>query len=175
MLNLVVLIGNLGADPEIRTTPSGIKVAKMRLAVNDIWTNRTSGEKEKRTHWVDLNAWDRQAQTAERFLTRGQRIAVRGSLEYREWTGQDGVKRSKLEVRVREMVMLSPKDSSGSASNWNRQANNSDNYDDSGSRQTKKPESKSPQRSSEDDYDVNESSSDYSDAELPVEDDDIPF
>lgn len=175
MLNLVVLIGNLGSDPEIRTTPSGIKVAKMRLAVNDIWTNRTTGEKEKRTHWIDLNAWDRQAQTAERFLSRGQRIAVRGSLEYREWSGQDGVKRSKLEVRVRELVMLSPKESSSSSPSWDRHANDAEGYGDSGSRPARKQEMKATQRSSDEDYDMNESSSDYSDAELPVEDDDIPF
>ncbi|MCD4654166.1 single-stranded DNA-binding protein [bacterium] len=113
MFNLVVLIGNLGSDPEIRTTPSGIKVAKMSLAVNDNWTNRQTGEREQKTHWIDLNAWDRLAQTAERYLTRGQRICVRGSLEYREWQTQDGHKRNKLEVRVREMFMLSPKDQGG--------------------------------------------------------------
>ncbi|HPQ39433.1 MAG TPA: single-stranded DNA-binding protein [bacterium] len=116
MFNLVVLIGNLGSDPEIRTTPSGVKVAKMRLAVNDTWTNRQSGQREQRTHWIDLNAWDRLAQTAERYLTKGQRICVRGTLEYREWQGQDNQKRSKLEVRVREMYMLSPRDSGGGRS-----------------------------------------------------------
>ncbi|MBN1296808.1 single-stranded DNA-binding protein [bacterium] len=115
MFNLVVLIGNLGADPEIRTTPSGIKVAKMRLAVNDTWTNRQSGEREQRTNWIDLNAWDRLAQTAERYLSKGQRICVRGSLEYREWQGQDNQKRSKLEVRVRELFMLSARDTAGPA------------------------------------------------------------
>ncbi|MBN1879567.1 single-stranded DNA-binding protein [bacterium] len=173
MLNLVVLIGNLGADPDIRTTPSGIKVAKMRLAVNDIWTNRSSGEKEKKTHWIDLTAWDRQAQTAERFLTRGQRIAVRGSLEYREWTGQDGAKRSKLEVRVKELIMLSSKDQAAGGSTYPR-SGGPDSYSDNVSKPASSaPRSPSPR--SQNGNDQAEPYTPYASDEEPFEDDDIPF
>lgn len=170
MLNLVVLIGNLGADPEIRTTPSGIKVAKMRLAVNDTWTNRNSGEKEKKTHWIDLTAWDRQAQTAERFLSRGQRIAIRGSLEYREWTGQDGAKRSKLEVRVKELVMLSSRD--GASGSTGPRASAPESYSDAPSRSSNTP-ARTPKNQPDNEYPDNYPA--FPSDEEPVEDDDIPF
>lgn len=171
MLNLVVLIGNLGADPEIRTTPSGIKVAKMRLAVNDYWTNRSTGEKEKRTHWVDLNAWDRLAQNAEKYLTRGQRIAVRGTLEYREWTAQDGSKRSRLEVRVREMVMLSTRESPGPS----RSDQEYGSHNDSSSTFTKKSRSQSSPSFEDSEPDESNYPSNFPDVDMPVQDDDIPF
>ncbi|MGB3977332.1 MAG: single-stranded DNA-binding protein [bacterium] len=175
MLNLVVLIGNLAADPEIRTTPTGTKVAKMRLAVNDYWTNRATGEKEKRTHWIDLNAWDRLAVNAEKFLTRGQRVAIRGSLEYREWTGQDGVKRSRLEVRVREMVMLNPKETSTSAGNRSKSAQEMGSYNESSAPYSAKGKPKSIAHFDDNETDEQDFSSDFADADLPVQDDDIPF
>lgn len=165
MFNLVVLIGNLGADPEIRTTPSGVKVAKMRLAVNDTWTNRQTGQREQRTHWIDLNAWDRLAQTAERYLTKGQRICVRGTLEYREWQSQDNQKRSKLEVRVREMYMLSPRDQGGGRSqsydDYGAQRSGGGNYSQGGYSQPAQPQG--------------DTSYDNAQDQGPLEDDDIPF
>jgi len=100
MINSVCLIGNLAADPEIRMTPTGKKIAKMRLAVNEYWTNRATGDRNERTHWFSLNAWDRMADTCERLLRKGIKIAVRGSLEYSEWNSQDGSKRSRIEIRV---------------------------------------------------------------------------
>ena len=109
MINSVCLVGNLAAAPEIRATPSGKKVAKMRIAVNEYWVNRQTGSRNERTHWFSLNAWDRMADICERYLRKGVKIAVRGSLEYQEWTGTDGAKRSKIEVRVREMEILTPK------------------------------------------------------------------
>jgi single-strand DNA-binding protein len=170
MLNLVVLIGNLGAAPDIRTTPSGVKVAKMRLAVNDVWTNRSTGQKEQRTHWVDLNAWDRLAVTAEKFLFKGSKIAIRGTLEYREWSAQDGSKRSKLEVRVRELSMLSSREQGSYNQNRSRNDNETDPFNNS-------QKSYSPNTdNSEDKRDATyKKSSDYPDYDAPVEDDDIPF
>jgi len=166
MFNLVVLIGNLGGDPEIRTTPSGVKVAKMRLAVNDTWTNRQTGQREQRTHWVDLNAWDRLAQTAERYLSKGQRICVRGSLEYREWQSQDNQKRSKIEVRVREMYMLSPRDQGGGKQSYDNYGNargGNAPHDQGGYSQQppRQPQESTPYESG--------------DNQEPLEDDDIPF
>ena len=172
MFNLVVLIGNLGADPEIRTTPSGVKVAKMRLAVNDSWTNRQTGERETKTHWVDLNAWDRLAQTAERYLTRGQRICVRGTLEYREWQSQEGQKRSKLEVRVRELYMLSPRDQ--------RSGGGQQPYDNNYQQQPKNNQAGPPGGGYNNNY-GNNPPQNFNQGEGfepntgPLEDDDIPF
>lgn len=108
MINSVCLVGYLGMDPEIRSTPSGTKVAKMRLAVREYRFNRQTNEKTIKTHWFSLNAWDRLADTCERFLKKGTRIAVRGSLEYQEWTKKEGGRSSKIEVRIREMEILTP-------------------------------------------------------------------
>lgn len=167
MFNLVVLIGNLGADPDIRTTPSGVKIAKMRLAVNDTWTNRQTGGREQRTNWVDLNAWDKLAQTAERYLTRGQRICVRGSLEYREWQAQDGGKRSKLEVRVRELYMLSPRDNQGGG-------NRGQGYSDYNQQRQAPAQTGYNQQQQQQQPPVDMSFQGNS-MQVPLEDDDIPF
>ena len=109
MMNFVMLIGNLAANPEIRKLQSGAAVAKMRLAVNDRWTDRQTGQKREKTHWFNVTAWGRQAEIAEQYLHKGSKIAVQGSLEYREWQGQDGGKRSAVEVKVQSFEMLSPR------------------------------------------------------------------
>ncbi|MBN1354713.1 single-stranded DNA-binding protein [bacterium] len=159
MINSVCLVGNLAADPEIRSTPGGKKVAKMRMAVNDYWTNRQTGERNERTHWFTLNAWDRMADTCERLLTKGIKIAVRGSLEYLEWTSGDGTKRSRIEVRVREMEILTPKGQTTRES--------------AGTRQYADPEPARSNKPVEDHGSYNDSSE--MDDFPPVADDDIPF
>jgi single-strand DNA-binding protein len=110
MINSVCLVGYLGADPEIRSTQSGTKVAKMRLAVSEFRSGGRGEERNVRTHWFSLNAWERTADICERFLKKGSRIAVRGSLEYQEWMRKDGSgKTSKVEIRVKELEMLDPR------------------------------------------------------------------
>ncbi|MBN1551772.1 single-stranded DNA-binding protein, partial [bacterium] len=139
--------------PEIKSTPNGKKIAKMRLAVNDYWINRATGERNERTHWFSLNAWDRMADTCERFLKKGIKIAVRGSLEYQEWTTQDGSRRSKIEVRVREMEILTPKGT-----------------------MSRDPESPRKSRNEVEDFgDFTDSDSSDDESFPPVTDDDIPF
>jgi len=150
MINSVCLIGNLAADPEIRSTQRGVKVAKMRMAVNDFWNDRGTGERHKRTHWFSLNAWDRLADICEQYLRQGMKIAVRGSLEYQEWTNPEGQKRSRIEVRVRELEILTPRDSKP-------------NYDKSRSTDERPTDSDYPG----DDYEKS--------GNERIEDDDIPF
>lgn len=108
MLNAVFLIGNLVADPEIRAIQNGKKVAKLRLAV-DQSRRGPSGDKIEKTLWISCTAWDRLADICDRFLRKGNKIAIRGSLDYQEWKAQDGSKRSKIEVIIREMEMLTPR------------------------------------------------------------------
>ncbi len=108
MFNSVFLIGNLGADPEIRSVQTGKKVAKFNLAVHQARRGPT-GEWIEKTMWITCTAWDRQADTCERYLRKGSKIALRGSLDYQEWKAQDGSKRSKIEVVIRELENLSPR------------------------------------------------------------------
>ncbi|MBN2054129.1 single-stranded DNA-binding protein [bacterium] len=113
-MNVVFLIGRLGADPEIRFLPSGAQIAKMRLAVSDRWTDKASGQRQEKTHWIGLTAFGKTADVISRYVKKGHKIAIRGALEYREWTdNRDGGKRSMLEVKVMELEMLTPRGDSG--------------------------------------------------------------
>jgi single-strand DNA-binding protein len=103
-LNKVMLIGNVGAEPEVRTTPSGLKLAKVSLATNRTFNDR-SGQQQEKTEWHRLTFWDKLADLVERYVHKGDRLYVEGRIEYSE-TEQDGQKRYWTDIVVREMVML---------------------------------------------------------------------
>jgi single-strand DNA-binding protein len=104
-LNRVEIIGNLGADPEIRSTTSGVRVATLSVATNRRWTDR-QGQTQEKTEWHRVICWDRLAEICERFLKRGDRVYVDGSIEYRQFAGQDGQTKYITEIRARDMIML---------------------------------------------------------------------
>lgn len=104
-LNKAQIIGNLGADPEVRSTNSGTRVATLSVATSRQWTDR-QGEKQEKTEWHRVVCWDRLAEICERFLKRGDRVYIEGSIEYRQWEGQDGQTKYTTEIRAREMIML---------------------------------------------------------------------
>jgi single-strand DNA-binding protein len=104
-VNKAILIGNLGADPEVRTTPGGSRVATLSVATNRRWTDRSGGTQEK-TEWHRIVAWNNLAEIAEKYLRKGDRVYVEGRIEYRQWQGQDGQTRYTTEVIARDMVML---------------------------------------------------------------------
>ncbi len=104
-LNKVMLIGNLGADPEIRSTPSGTRVATLSVATSRSWTG-TGGDQQEKTEWHRVIAWDKLAEICERYLKKGDRVYIEGRIEYRQWEGQDGQTRYTTEIRAREMIML---------------------------------------------------------------------
>jgi single-strand DNA-binding protein len=104
-LNRAQLIGNLGADPELRSTTSGTRVATLSVATSRRWTDR-GGQPQEKTEWHRVICWDRLAEVCEQFLKRGDRVYVEGSIEYRQWEGQDGQTRYTTEIRAREMIML---------------------------------------------------------------------
>lgn len=104
-LNKAMIIGNLGTDPEVRTIPSGTRVATLSVATSRRWTSRSGGQEEK-TEWHRIVCWDRLAEICERYLKKGDRVYVEGRIEYRQWEGQDGQTRYTTEIRAREMIML---------------------------------------------------------------------
>lgn len=104
-INKVILIGNLGADPEVRYTPSGAAVANVNLATNESWTDR-SGERQERTEWHRLVLWSKQAEIAGQYLRKGSKIYIEGRLQTRSWDDQSGQKRYTTEVVVNDMQML---------------------------------------------------------------------
>ena len=106
-LNNVVLIGNLTRDPELRYTPSGLPVATLRLAVNRSFTNQ-QGEIE--TDFFNVVVWRNQAEKCAEYLSKGRQVAVTGRLQSRSWEGNDGQKRSTIEVVADRVVFLGRRD-----------------------------------------------------------------
>lgn len=113
-LNKVMLIGNLGKDPEIKSVGSGGRVAEFSLATTRTW-NGPSGDRQEKTEWHRCVAWNARgpgsglADIIERYVRKGDRLYVEGSIEYRQWTDKEGQTRYTTEIRVRDMVMLSGK------------------------------------------------------------------
>lgn len=105
-VNKVILIGNLGKDPEIRTTPQGTSLARFSLATTTTWKD-ASGAKQERTEWHDIVAWEKLAQICGEYLHKGKMVYVEGSLQTRSWEDQNGQKRYKTEVKASNVVMLS--------------------------------------------------------------------
>ena len=108
-VNKVILIGNLGKDPEVRTTPQGTSLARFSIATTTTWKD-ASGAKQERTEWHDIVAWERLAQICGEYLHKGKMVYVEGSLQTRSWEDQDGKKRYKTEVKANNVIMLSPRD-----------------------------------------------------------------
>lgn len=105
-VNKVILIGNLGQDPEVRFMPSGNPVASLRLATTDSWMDKQSGQRQERTEWHTLVMFNKLAEIAQQYLKKGSRIYVEGQLATRKWQAQDGSDRYSTEIKVRDMQML---------------------------------------------------------------------
>jgi single-strand DNA-binding protein len=108
--NKVQLIGNLGNNPEIRTTEGGKKIARFSVATNEVYRN-AKGEKITETQWHNLIAWGKVADIAEQFLSKGSEVAIEGKLINRNYTDKDGNKKYVTEVQVNEVLMLGDKKS----------------------------------------------------------------
>ncbi len=104
-VNKVILIGNLGRDPEMRYTQNNTPVANFTVATSDQWTDR-NGEKQERTEWHRVVAWGRLAEICGQYLQKGKQVYIEGRLQTREWQDQNGQKRYTTEIVAREMQML---------------------------------------------------------------------
>lgn len=109
-LNKIMLIGNVGNDPEIRSTPNGGKVAQLNLATTRTW-NGAGGDRQEKTEWHRCVLWNVKgsglADVVERYVKKGDRLYVEGRVEYRQWQDKDGQTKYTTEINVREMLMLS--------------------------------------------------------------------
>lgn len=111
-VNKVILIGNLGGDPEVRFTPDGVAVANFSLATTESWKDR-NGERQERTEWHRLVLWRQLAEIAKNYLRKGSKLYVEGKLQTRSWDDQSGQKRYTTEVVVNEMEMLDSREGGG--------------------------------------------------------------
>ncbi len=105
-INKVILIGNLGADPEVRYMPNGQAVANVSLATSESWKDKDSGEMKEQTEWHRLVLYRRLAEIAGEYLRRGSKVYVEGKLRTRKWTDQAGQERYTTEITVDELQML---------------------------------------------------------------------
>jgi single-strand DNA-binding protein len=111
-VNKVFLIGNTGVEPECRTTGSGTKVAKFSLATSRTWNDR-SGQKQEKTEWHRITAWDKLADIVEQYVGKGHRLYVEGAIEYSQTEGEDGTPRYWTDIVAKEIVMLDSKNGTG--------------------------------------------------------------
>jgi single-strand DNA-binding protein len=112
-VNKVILIGNLGQDPELRYTSAGVAVATFTLATNESWKDQ-DGNTQERTQWHNLVAWRKLAEICGEYLKKGSRIYVEGRLQYRNYDDKNGVKRYVTEIVIDQMMMLDSKGASHS-------------------------------------------------------------
>jgi single-strand DNA-binding protein len=116
-LNKVMIIGNLGRDPELRYTQRGTPVCNFTVAVNRPGRTDENGQRgEDETEWFAVVAWDKLAETCSQYLTKGRKVYVEGRLQTRSWEGQDGQKRSRTEVLAQQMTMLGSRAPAGAGS-----------------------------------------------------------
>ena len=111
-VNRVFLIGNLGANPEVRSTQGGQTVANLRLATTERWTDR-NGQKQEQTEWHNVVVWGKQAEIVGQYLTKGRQIYVEGRIRTRQWQDQQGQKRYTTEVVAQRVQMLGGRPDSG--------------------------------------------------------------
>jgi single-strand DNA-binding protein len=114
MINKVILIGNLGADPEVRHTQSGTPVASFRIATSERWKGK-DGQMQEQTEWHNIVVWQRLAEVCGEYLHKGSRVYIEGKLQTRKWQDKEGHDRWTTEIIARDVQFLTPKggDSSG--------------------------------------------------------------
>ena len=125
-VNKVILVGNLGQDPESRFTPQGTAVTNLSIATNESWKDQ-NGDIQERTEWHRVVMYGRMAETAVEYMRKGQMVYIEGRLNTREWEDQNQVKRKTTEIRCDNFTMLGRK---GDGTPQNRDAGNSEKADD---------------------------------------------
>ncbi len=112
-INKVILVGNLGADPETRYMPSGSAVTNLSVATSESWKDKQTGEQNERTEWHKVVMFDRLAEIAAEYLRKGSQVYIEGKLQTRKWQDRDGNDRWTTEIRASEMQMLGGRGGAG--------------------------------------------------------------
>ncbi|MBQ0712229.1 MAG: single-stranded DNA-binding protein [Porticoccus sp.] len=161
-INKVILVGNLGKDPEAKFMPNGNAVTNITVATSESWKDKQTGQQQERTEWHRVVFFNRLAEIASEYLKKGSKVYVEGSLRTRKWQGQDGQDRYTTEIVASEMQML---DSRGGSTGYDNPAPAQQNAQAQGSQQ--QPNQQPNQQSS--------STASVPDAGFDSFDDDIPF
>jgi single-strand DNA-binding protein len=162
-LNKVILIGNLGRDPEVRYTSGGQAVANFTIATNEAWTNK-QGQREERTEWHRIVAWGALGERAGEYLKKGKQVYIEGRLQTRKWTDREGQERYTTEVNAQQLFLLgSPGRGEGDAPDYERADAEGSRPDRGGMGRTRGRPAPTPTQAQSDTD------------EMPAGDDDIPF
>jgi len=119
-INKVILIGNLGQDPESRTTPGGATVTNIRIATSESWRDKQSGEMKEQTEWHTVVMWNRLGEIAAEYLRKGSQVYIEGRLRTRKWQDKSGNDRYTTEIIASEMQMMGGRGGGGGASQETR-------------------------------------------------------
>jgi len=119
-VNKVILIGNLGKDPETKSLPSGSAVTNIRVATAEGWKDKQTGEQKEHTEWHSVVFFDRLAEIAGQYLKKGSQVYIEGTLRTRKWTDKEGKDRYTTEIKANEMQMLGSKPGGGSGASYER-------------------------------------------------------
>lgn len=131
-VNVVVLVGNLTRDPELRATGGGTSVCKLGIAVNERAKDPTTGEWGERPNFFDIDVFGAQAESCAQYLTKGRQIAVEGRLRWRSWESQDGQKRSAVSVVANTVQFIGPREPAGGGGDYARQSEGGAPFDKTG-------------------------------------------
>jgi single-strand DNA-binding protein len=118
-INKVIIVGNLGGDPEVRYTPSGSAVANFNVATSESWKDKNTGEKKERTEWHRIVVWGKLGELCGEYLSKGRQVYVEGRLQTRSYDDKDGVKRYMTEIIATDVQFLGSKESGGGRSGGN--------------------------------------------------------
>ena len=165
-VNKVILIGNLGKDPEIRYAPSGSAICNITLATSRNWKDKTTGERQEETEWHRVVFFDRMAEVAGEYLKKGKSVYIEGRLKTRKWTDKEGAEKYTTEVMADKMEMLGSREGGGGGSG----GSSGGGSDDMGSASAPAQRSAPPARSAPAPKPAAKSSTGFDDM-----DDDIPF
>jgi len=163
-INKVILIGNVGQDPEVKYMPSGGAVANISVATSESWKDKNSGQMQERTEWHRVVMFNRLGEIAGEFLRKGSKVYIEGSLRTRKWQGQDGTDRYTTEIVADQMQMLDGREGGGAGQGQGGYNNAQDNYSSA------PPANQSAQRSA-----PPQQNHQQAPASMDSFDDDIPF
>jgi single-strand DNA-binding protein len=121
-VNVVVLVGNLTRDPELRATGGGTSVCRLGLAVNERTKDPATGEWGERPNYFDIDVFGAQGENCAQYLSKGRQVAIEGRLRWRSWETPEGQKRSAVSVVANSVQFIGPRDSGGQGGGWNNQS-----------------------------------------------------
>ena len=172
-INKVILVGNVGADPDIRYMPNGNPVANLSIATSESWKDKQTGERQERTEWHRTVLFNRLAEITSEYIKKGSKVYVEGSLRTRKWQDQNGQDRYTTEIVVSDLQMLDSRSTGGYQSNQGFEHDSANNFN----QQNAAPEYQQGTPTQASNSQMNSTSVPPSQAPISVDnfDDDIPF